>query len=181
MGPPLTESPWWCQVVEWSGARRSPSGASTTACHAIRDGMAGTGARALGAVHDISSGRDALQGAPGDEHRQVAGIGSTNNFYKAATLEVATGPIRGSGLQRRVSTATPFAPQGAGHQEGRRESSVDTDQYVASRPRSATGAIRQGLRVESHRHLMRLHFLLDDDGQVAHGVDENERGLWFRS
>lgn len=41
MGPPLIESPGWCQVIERNGARRSPSGANTTAYRAIHGGMAG--------------------------------------------------------------------------------------------------------------------------------------------
>lgn len=143
--------------------------------------MAGTGAPESSAGHDISSGCDALQGAPGDDRRQVADIGSTNDFYKAATSGVTVSPIQGSGLQRRVTTATPFAPHGAGHQEGRRELSVDTRHHAASRGGVATDAIRRRLRVVSHRHLMRLHFLLDAGKQAAPGVDGNELGLWSGS
>ena len=52
-----------------------PIRANTTACLAIRDGMAGArkngGDRCIGigCRHDINSGRDALQGAPGDDRR----------------------------------------------------------------------------------------------------------------
>ena len=79
----------------------------------------------IGCRHDISSGCDALLGAPGDDRRQVADMVSTNDFHKIATSGVTVGPIRGSGLQGQVTTATPFAPHGAGHQEGQRESTVD--------------------------------------------------------
>lgn len=50
MGPPLTENPGWCQVIERRCTRRSPSRASTTACSPfavewqVLEGMAGTGA-----------------------------------------------------------------------------------------------------------------------------------------
>lgn len=139
MGPPLTESPGWCQVIERNSTRRSPSGASTTAGLAIHGGMAGArrngGNRCTGircrARHQLWLRR--ASGAPGDDHRQVANMGSTNDFYRAATSGVTAGPIRGSGLQRRVTTATPFAPHGAGHKEGRRELSVDTGHQAASR------------------------------------------------
>jgi hypothetical protein len=47
----------------------------------VLERMAGTGAPASDAGHEISSGCDALQGAPGDDHRQVAAMGSTNDIY----------------------------------------------------------------------------------------------------
>ena len=117
MGPPLTESPGWCQVVERSDTRRSPSRASTTACLANHDGRAGArtdgGNRCdgIGCRHDISMGCDALQGAPGEDRRQVADIGSTNDIHTAMTSRVTASLIRGSGLQGQVTTATPFAPE----------------------------------------------------------------------
>lgn len=117
MGPPLTASPGWCQVVERSDIRRSPLGASTTACLDLHDGRAGArtdgGNRCdgIGCRHDISKGCDALQGAPGEGRRQVADIGATNDIHKAMTSRVTASLIRGSGLGRRVTTATPFAPE----------------------------------------------------------------------
>lgn len=72
-------------------------------------------------------------GAPGEHRRQVADIGSTNDFHKIVTSGVTVDPIRGSELQGQVTTATPFAPQGAGHQEGQRESTVDIGPGPASR------------------------------------------------
>jgi len=96
---------------------------------------------ASGARHDISCDCDALQGAPGDDRWQVADIDSTNDFYRVATSGATTSPIRGSGLRRQVTTATPFAPHGAGHQEGRRESSVDTRHHAASRRRRRNSRI----------------------------------------
>jgi len=151
MGPPLTESPGWCQVIERNGTRRSPSGASTTACLAIHGGMAGArrngGNRCTGiryrARHQLWLRR--ASGAPGNERRQVADIGSTNDLYRAATSGVAASPIRGSGLQRQVTTATPFAPHGAGHQDGRRESSVDTGHHAASRRRHRNSRVFLGI------------------------------------
>jgi len=143
--------------------------------------MARTGAPASGAGHDINRDCEALQGAPGDDHRQVADIGSTNDFYKVVTSGVTTGPIRGSELQRRVSTATPFAPQGAGHQEGRRESSVDTRHHAVSMPVSEIALVRWRLLVALRRHLMRLHFLLNIDRQSVAGIDASKSGLWYGS
>ena len=113
------------------------------------EGMAGTGAPASGAEHDISSGCDALQGAPGDGRRRVADRGSTDDFYWAATSGLTARPIRGSGLQRRVMTATPFAPDRAGHKEGRRELSVDTGHHAASRERRRNRRVSPGLWVVS--------------------------------
>ena len=100
MGPPLTESPGWCQVIERNGTRWSPSGASTTAGVAIHEGMAGAqrngGNRCRGikyrARHQLWLRR--ASGAPGDDRRQVADIGSTNDFYRAATSGVAASPIQ---------------------------------------------------------------------------------------
>ena len=79
------------------------------------------------------------------DRRQVADMDSTNDYYRAATSGVTAGPIRGSGLQRRIRTATPFAPHGAGHQEGRRELSVDTRRHAASRRRCRNRRVSPGL------------------------------------
>ena len=52
-----------------------PIRANTTACLAVHDGTAGARTNGgdlcigIGCRHDISSGRDALQGAPGDDRR----------------------------------------------------------------------------------------------------------------
>lgn len=151
MGPPLTESPGWCQVIERNSSRRSPSGASTTAGLAIHGGRAG--ARRNGGNWCTSircRARHQLwlrhaSGASDENRRQVADIGSTNDFYKTATSGAATSPIRGSELQRQVTTATPFAPHGAGHQEGRRESSVDTRHSAPSRRRQRNSSVFQGI------------------------------------
>jgi len=77
--------------------------------------MAGTGAPASSAGHDINRDCDALQGAPGDDRRQVADIGSTNDFYNAATPGVTTVPIRGigaleAGIDRNAFCSTGSRP-----------------------------------------------------------------------
>lgn len=89
------------------------------------EGMAGTGASASGAGTTSTLAATRFRERPAQKRRQVADIVSTNDFHKIATSGVTVGPIRGSGLQGQVTTATPFAPQGAGHQDGQRESTVD--------------------------------------------------------
>lgn len=91
----------------------------------VLEGTAGTGASASGAGTTSALAATRFRERPAHKHRQVADMGSTNDFHKTATSGVMVGPFRGSGLQGQVTTATPFAPQGAGHQEGQLESTVD--------------------------------------------------------
>ena len=87
MGPPLTESPGWCQVNERDWHTAEPSGANTTVCRAIYDGMAGArrngGDRCIGIKyrHDISSGCDALQERP----VKIAGRSQTSALRMSPT------------------------------------------------------------------------------------------------
>ena len=128
-----------------------PIRANTTACLAIRDGMAsarrngGDLCIGIGCRHDISSGRDALQGAPGDDRRQVADIGSTNDFHRAMTSGVRAGPIRGSELHRRVTTATPFAPEELAIRRANGSRQLTSAWVPASRRRTAKRRSSPGL------------------------------------
>ena len=128
-----------------------PIRANTTTCLAIRDGRAGArkngGDRCIGigCRHDISSGRDALQGAPGEDRRQVADIGSTNDFHRAVTSGVMAGPIRGSGLHRRVTTATPFAPEELAIRRANGSRQLTPAWVLASRRRIGKRRSSQGL------------------------------------
>ena len=139
MGPPLTESPGWCQVNERSGTRRSPSRANTTAClpfameWQVLEGMAGTGASASSAGTTSAQAATRFRSA---RRRSPAGRRHSlfKQFHWAMTSGVTDGPIQGSGLQGQVTTATPFAPRGAGHQEGHGSRQLTSAWVLASRP-----------------------------------------------
>jgi hypothetical protein len=188
MGPPLTESPGWCQVVERNDMRRSPSGASTAACLANHDGRAGArtdgGNRCvgIGCRHDISMGCDALQGAPGEDCRQVADLGSTNDIHKAMTSRVTASLIRGSGLRRQVTTATPFAPEELAIRRAIGSRQLTTGRRPASSRgtpnRRDTRRVAYGIAWALDA-LMRLHFLIHNRMPVASGVDVQQLRLWF--
>lgn len=70
MGPPLTESPGWCQVssrMARGGAHQGqarPRASPFTMEWQVLEGMAGTSAPASGAGHDISSSCDTLRERP---------------------------------------------------------------------------------------------------------------------
>ena len=102
MGPPLTESPECCQVIErkWHAAEPH-KGASTTVCRAIHDGMAsarrndGDRCIGIGCRHDISSDCDALQERPAKSAGRSQISALRMDFHKATTSRVMAGPIRG--------------------------------------------------------------------------------------
>jgi len=152
MGPPPTESPGWCQVNErgWHTAEPIRGKHDRAPSHSRWNGKCSKEWRGQVHRHQVPARHQLwlrrASGAPSEDRWQVADIGSTNDFHKATTSRVTAGPIQGSGLQGQVTTATPFAPRGAGHQEGQRETPVDTGRDSTSTRRRLNG---RGLRVLS--------------------------------
>jgi hypothetical protein len=95
-------------------------------------------------------GCDALQGAPGEDRRQVADIGSTNDIHKAMTSRVTANLIRGSGLQGQVTTATPFAPKELAIRRAIGSHQLTTAEGQRQGAAHAIGAICGALRVALH-------------------------------
>jgi hypothetical protein len=117
MGPPLTESPGWCQVIErkWHTAEPHRGKHDRAPSHSRWNGKCSKEWRGQVHRHQVPARHQLwlrrASGAPSEDHWQVADIGSTNDIHKATTSRVTAGPMQGSGLQGQVTTATPFAPR----------------------------------------------------------------------
>lgn len=142
---------------------------------ARRNGGAGASASGAGTTSTLAATRfrSARRRSPAGRRHSLY-----EQFHWAMTSGVTAGPIQGSGLQGQVTTATPFAPRGAGHQEGHGSRQLTSAGCQRQDRAYANGASRGTFWVALHRRLMRFHFPIHDDRQATPGVDEKELGLW---
>lgn len=187
MGPPLTESPGWCQVHERGRRAAEPIRASTTtrrAAHEWRlvlERMARRCARHRVPAR-LGHGLQRASGAPG----AVAG-GLQRSALRRGTNVRDFGrhgqPGSGPGLKGQVTTATPLRSSGAGHEGGPRELVVDARAVGvvnglgegARRNRPDSGALAWA----SDAGARRLHLRNAGRARAAPGVDDCAIGLWW--
>lgn len=138
-GPPLTESPGWCQVHERGDTRRSPQGQARpralpiTLDRQVLERMAATGA-GIGCPHGIGSACDALQGAPGDERRRSHKQGSANKGPTGRDLKGHGQPDSRIGPSEAGNDCDAFrSAKELAIRSGHREPSVDACAPAASR------------------------------------------------
>ena len=183
MGPPLTESPGWCQVYERATCGGAQQGKhDRMPCRSgdrqVLERMAGTGASASGA--GTASARTATRF---NERPAITPTGRRHGFYEGCPPSrdlVGHGqPDSKIRLSGAGNDCDAFRSREPAIRRAIGSLQLTPEHAARQHRRAAIGGLCGRFRVAMHRCSTWLHFTTHDSSRAAPGVDVCWPGLWY--